>query len=307
LSGRFLRNAPAAASLTLMLAVALLFSFTTIFTTGWRLVVWHTALTAMLLLGSHLAFRAGWLVSASSLLLTAVIAFLLSVIAGSLTIARNRDALRNAMNLFVGKEVADDVETTGRVGLSGRREFVTVLFSDVRGFTAFSETHEPEIVVARLNAYLSTMTGLIVQHGGKVNKFIGDGILAVFSDEPANSQRGDTAQRSESHAVRAIRCAVEMVGSRSNFETRAGIHSGYVVVGNIGSSDKLENTVLGDTVNLASRLEGLNKEFSTSVLFSGATRELLGHSIAARLLGEANVKGKNTAVAVYTVAEGDSA
>lgn len=305
LSGRFLRDAPPAVSLALMLVVAVLFSFTTIFRTGWRLVVWHTALTAILMLGSHFAFRAGWLVSASSLLLTAVIAFLLSVIVGSLTIARNRDVLRHAMNLFVGKEVADDVETTGKVGLSGKREFVTVLFSDVRGFTAFSETHEPEFVVAQLNAYLSTMTCLIVHHGGKVNKFIGDGILAVFSDEPSGSKRGDAAQQSESHAVRSIRCAVEMVGSSSIFETRAGIHSGYVVVGNIGSSDKLENAVLGDTVNLASRLEGLNRQFSTSVLFSGATRELLGDSIAVRLLGEANVKGKTTAVPVYTVAEGD--
>ena len=305
LSGRFLRKAPATESLALMLVVALLFSFTTIFTTGWRLIMWHTALTATLMLGSHLAFRAGWLVPASSLLLTAVIAFLLSVVAGSLTITRNRDALRIAMRLFVGKEVADDVETTGMVGLSGRREFATVLFSDIRGFTAFSETHEPEVVVAQLNAYLSTMTGLIVQHGGKVNKFIGDGILAVFSDEPLISQRGNAAQTTECHAVRAIRCAIEMVGSPSAFETRTGIHSGYVVVGNIGSSDKLENTVLGDTVNLASRLEGLNRQFSTNVLFSGTTRELLGNRIAARLLGEANVKGKSTAVPVYTVAKGE--
>jgi len=214
--------------------------------------------------------------------------------------------LRKAMHVFVGKEVADDVESTGTVGLSGRREFVSVLFSDIRGFTAFSEQHEAETVVARLNEYLSTMTALIVHHGGTVNKFIGDGILAVFSAGLREAQHGEPENAAEPHAVRAVRCALEMVSSPSPFETRVGIHSGSVIVGNIGSSDKLEFTVLGDTVNLASRLEGLNKEFSTSVLFSGATCELLGGNIATRLLGEANVKGKSAAVPVYTVSGGEA-
>jgi adenylate cyclase len=307
LTRRFLQKTPRVLNLVMMLLAAFLVCITTMRTTGWRLIVCHTALTAILLLGAHISFRAGWLVPASSLLLTAVLAFLLSLVTSSLTVARNRDALRRAMNLFVGKEVADDVETTGTVGLSGRREFVTVLFSDIRGFTAFSETHEPETVVARLNEYLSMMTALIVRHGGKVNKFIGDGILAVFSDETPGTQRCEPSEGAESHAVRAVRCAMAMVGSPSPFETRTGIHSGYAIVGNIGSSDKLEYTVLGDTVNLASRLEGLNKQFSTNILFSGITRELLGESIAAQLLGEANVKGKSSAVPVYTVAGGDTA
>jgi adenylate cyclase len=259
---------------------------------------------ALLLLGTHLAFLAGWIVSVSTLLLTAAFALLLSLVVGSLAVTRNRDALRHAMNLFVGKEVAEAVETTGKVGLSGRREFVTVLFSDIRGFTAFSETHEPEIVVALLNDYLSTMTALIVRHGGAVNKFIGDGILAVFSAETPHGRAGEGPERCESHAVRAVRCAMEMIRTPSPFVTRTGIHSGYAVVGNIGSSDKLEYTVLGDTVNLASRLEGVNKQFSTNILFSGVTRELIGEAIETRLLGEASVKGKSTAVPVYTVAEG---
>jgi adenylate cyclase len=307
LTGRFLQKTPLLLNLALMLLAALLFSITTLRTTGWRLIVGHTTLTAILLLGTHVSFRAGWIVPASSLLLTAVLAFLLSLVAGSLTVARNRDALRNAMRLFVGREVADDVESTGKVGLSGRREFVTVLFSDIRGFTTFSETHEPETVVARLNEYLSTMTALIVRHGGTVNKFIGDGILAVFSGETPGTQRGELSEGAGSHTVRAVHCALEMVGSPSPFETRIGIHSGYAIVGNIGSSDKLEYTVLGDTVNLASRLEGLNKHFSTNVLFSGVTRELLGEGIAVHLLGEANVKGRNSVVPVYTVARGDRA
>jgi adenylate cyclase len=95
-----------------------------------------------------------------------------------------------------------------------------------------------------------------------------------------------------------------MVAAPSRFETGTGIHSGYVVVGNVGSGDKLEYTALGDTVNLASRLEGLNKQFKSNLLFSEATRELVGDAIEAALVGETNVKGKAALVRVYTVSRG---
>jgi adenylate cyclase len=297
LSGRFLQKASLPVSLALMFLVALCASIATMLSAGWRLIAWHAALVGSVVLGAHVAFRAGWLVPVFSLLAAAALAFLLSLVARALTVARNRNSLRRAIRLFVGEEVAEAVEATGSVGLTGRREFVTVLFSDIRGFTAFSETHEPEIVVERLNEYLSAMTALIVRHGGEVNKFVGDGVLAVFSG-------ADSA--GESHASRAVRCAMDMVATPLPFETRTGIHTGYVIVGNIGSSDKLEYTVLGDTVNLASRLEGLNKEFSTNILFGTATCELLDPGVMVRRLGEVNVKGKSAPVALYTVARGSA-
>ncbi|MGO9240859.1 MAG: CHASE2 domain-containing protein [Bryobacteraceae bacterium] len=307
LTGRYLRKLPPAGVVALMFVFGFLFSLTTIESTGWRLIAWHSFLTVVLFAGSHLAFRAGWMVPWSSLLLAALAAFLLSLVTSYLTAARHRDAFRKAVNLFVGKEVAEAVESTGRVSLSGRRVHATILFSDIRGFTAFSETQEPEAVVALLNEYLSKMTAFIVRHGGQVNKFIGDGILAIFSDDVANTKPGAQSNRADSHAVRAVRCATEMVAAPSQFKTGTGIHSGYVVVGNVGSGDKLDYTALGDTVNLASRLEGLNKQFSSNLLFSEATRELVGEAFEAELLGETSVKGKIAPVRVYTVSRrGDS-
>jgi adenylate cyclase len=141
---------------------------------------------------------------------------------------------------------------------------------------------------------MRTMVAIVFKYRGHVNKFIGDGILAVFSDEDGSTP-GD-------HPVRAVRCATEMVTAPGRFETGAGLHTGPVVVGNVGSEDKMEYTVLGDTVNLASRLESLNKENHTKLLMSGATHNLLGDQIETRHLGSVPVRGKTVPIHLYTVA-----
>src|ERR1700693_6600991 len=119
---------------------------------------------------------------------------------------------------------------------------------------------------------MKQMVSIIVKHGGHVNKFLGDGILAIFSDE-----EGAELGRPP---LRAVRCALEMVTAPSRFQTGAGIHSGLAVIGNVGSQDKMEYTVLGDTVNVASRMESLNKEHHTRLLMSRATQVFLEDQIA---------------------------
>ena len=105
---------------------------------------------------------------------------------------------------------------------------MTILFSDIRGFTAFCEEKDPGVVVDLLNEYMGSMVKVIVEHHGNVNKFIGDGILAIFSDEDEDAQPGD-------HALRAVRCGTEMCQLPGRFKTGVGIHSGMAVVGNVGS------------------------------------------------------------------------
>jgi adenylate cyclase len=168
-----------------------------------------------------------------------------------------------------------------------------VLFSDIRGFTSYCDQKEPAVVVQDLNAYLTGMVEIIVRYGGEVNKFIGDGILAVFSDFDAGARPGD-------HAERAVRCGLEMVQAPGRFRTGVGVHTGEVVMGNVGSIDKLENTVLGATVNVAARLEGLNKELGSRMLLSEETSRRLDGSIALTDLGPARVRGAATAVRVFT-------
>jgi len=275
--------------------VALAAAAVTAHVTGWMLTVWLGLLAIQIALLAHLAFLLGWLPESGQLLLSLAAATLLSLVYNYLTASRRREALRHAVALFVGKKVAESVEETGQVELAGRKQLVTILFTDIRGFTSWCDAQEPEAVVASLNHYFSRMTAIIVKHGGQINKFIGDGILAIFSDDEG-AHLGD-------HPTRAVRCAIEMTSLAGQFRTGAGIHTGYAVVGNVGSGDKMDYTALGDTVNLAARLEGQNKEFKTSILLSSATRERLDPSIPVRRIGEIAVRGKSALQEIYTVSE----
>ena len=249
---------------------------------------------------TQLMFRAGWILPLAETLTAATLCLIAAIVYRFATAEQRGNLFRRAISLFVGKQVAAVLDDTQTIRLTGVRQTVTILFTDIRGFTAFTEKvsqeQGPEVVVKLLNEYLAVMTGVIVQHGGHVNKFLGDGILAVFSNSDDGAVRGD-------HALRAVQCATAMVTTPARFETGAGIHTGMAVVGNVGSADKMEYTVLGDTVNLASRIESLNKEYKTSLLMSGETQALLGGAIATTYLDAAPVKGKAAPIPIYTVTE----
>ena len=259
-----------------------------------RALLGPAVLAAVGVFGSQLAFRKGLLLPTVEPVLGSVIA-LLGASAFRYFTAEKRGALfHDAVKLFVGKHLAQSLEESQQIALSGSRMQVTILFSDIRGFTAFCEDKDPALVVELLNAYLANMVSIIVSHKGHVNKFIGDGILAVFSDMDGTPALD--------HGCRAVRCGLQMVKKSGDFRTGVGIASGEVVVGNIGSAEKMEYTVLGDVVNLASRLESLNKEQKTHLLFSGATLELLTPEIEAVPVGAIPVRGKVVPVQVYTLA-----
>jgi adenylate cyclase len=251
-------------------------------------------------LATHLLFRSGVILSTSEIMLAATLAMIAAIVYRFVTAERRGDLFHSAVSLFVGKRVAASLDDTRSLGLTGKRENVTILFTDIRGFTAFTEKvceeQGPEYLVQELNKYMGMMAAIIVTFGGHVNKFIGDGILAVFSDDDEGATPGD-------HPLRAVRCAARMVNAPSPFETGAGLHTGLVVVGNVGSADKMEYTVLGDTVNLASRLESLNKEHKTRLLMSETTQQALNGSIATKPLGSAPVRGKAAPIRLYTVVE----
>jgi adenylate cyclase len=253
---------------------------------------------AGILVATHLLFEGDILLSTSEILLATSICLVASVVYRFATEETRGDLFHRAVALFVGKQLATSLEESDSIALSGKRMEVTILFTDIRGFTAFtervSEEQGPEVVVQLLNEYMAMMVGIIVAYKGHVNKFIGDGILAVFSDDDEGAEPGD-------HPLRAVRCATRMVTARSQFETGAGIHTGAAVVGNVGSADKMEYTVLGDTVNLASRLESLNKEHHTKLLMTGTTQARLANKVETSLLGLAPVRGKALPIELYTV------
>lgn len=253
---------------------------------------------AGIFVGTQILFRKGLIISSAELLITVVLCVIGSVVYRFATAERRGKVFSKAIALFVGKQLASALEQTQAIRLSGKRLTVTIMFTDIRGFTAFtekaSEEEGPEVVVDLLNEYMATMVAIIVNFGGHVNKFIGDGILAVFSDEDEGAKPGD-------HALRAVQCATRLVMAPSRFETGAGIHTGLVVIGNVGSAEKMEYTVLGDTVNLASRLESLNKENKTRVLMSEATQILLQNRVETTPIGTVPVRGKTIPITLYTI------
>lgn len=250
-------------------------------------------LAAASLVISQWLFRAGTVVPVARVLECLLIA----AVAALLYQAENRRAFfAAAFSIFVGRRAAKSLEESEQISVaSGARQQVTILFSDIRGFTAFCDQKEPAEVVQSLNAYLTAMVEIIMRHGGEVNKFIGDGILAIFCDQDAGALPGD-------HALRAVRCGLEMVQAALRFQTGVGIHTGDAVLGNVGSFDKLEYTVLGDTVNLASRLESLNKELSTRLLISESTQRLLDGAVPTADLGAISVRGRGRPLRVFTPA-----
>lgn len=295
LTGNYMQPVPewfryTALLFTAILCVALVTAFDVTET-----VVWSIGVVLLLAIVTHFLFRAGWMLSTSEVVICYLLALVSGVIYRFATAERKSDLFKSAVTLFVGKQVASSLDSLQKIGLTGKREMVTILFTDIRGFTAFCESKDPAEVVDLLNVYMKAMVGIIVRYNGHVNKFIGDGILAVFSNDDDGARPGD-------HARRATQCATEMVNVIvGEFKTGAGLHSGEVVIGNVGSEDKMEFTVLGDTVNLASRLESLNKEHKTKLLLSEETREMIGGALDTHFLGTVAVRGKSVPMKLYTM------
>ena len=298
LTRKFLLPAP---QWTLFLALLLTTGYTVLIATSLtagRAVAFVIVEVVGILVATHLLFESDILLSTSEILLATSICLIASVVYRFATEETRGNLFHRAVSLFVGKQLASSLEETEAIALSGKRLEVTILFTDIRGFTAFTEQvceeEGPERVVQLLNEYMGMMVGIIVAYRGHVNKFIGDGILAVFSDDDEGVVPGD-------HALRAVQCATRMVTAPSRFSTGAGIHTGLVVVGNVGSADKMEFTVLGDTVNLASRLESLNKEHHTKLLMTDATESKLGSQVETLHLGQVPVRGKAQPIELFTV------
>ncbi len=187
--------------------------------------------------------------------------------------------------------------------LGGNKQEVTILFSDIRNFTNMSEQMQPEQVVELLNEYFQAMTNVIFGHEGTVDKYIGDAIMAVFGapvsspDDPVRAVRTGLDMLS---ALDLLRAKWESQG-RSTFKIGIGVNTGEAIVGNMGSTQAMGYTVIGDAVNLASRLEGLNKELGTSLLISEATYERVRDYVEVKEFSGIKVKGKAEEMKVYAV------
>ena len=211
---------------------------------------------------------------------------------------REKEVLRETFGRYVPKRIADAI-LENRGALKPQKRVATILFTDIQGFTHITEGLAPEELVTTLNEYFSALVEIVERHGGVVTQFQGDALLVSF-----NVPVEDTA-----HAANAVRAGQEIerlinhrrFGEGIEFITRIGIDSGVVIAGPVGAANRLSYTVHGDTVNLAARLEALNKDYGTRILVSESTRALAGDSFRFRPLGKIAVRGKSEPVSVFTL------
>jgi adenylate cyclase len=211
---------------------------------------------------------------------------------------------RRQLSQFFSPAVVREVVRHKEEGsLTTGRRLVTVLFSDIRGFTSLSEQLEPEQVAEMLREYLTEMTEIVFRHGGTVDKYIGDCVMALYNVPFEDPE----------HAIKAVRTALEFqertLAVSKRWEEKlgiairngVGINTGDAVVGTLGSRQRLEYTAIGDTINLGARLESITKDYKTNIIISEFTHALVKHHFVTKELGDVTVKGKSRPVKIYAV------
>ena len=279
----------------------------------WRSLLDALALAAVFTVAVQIAFNSGVIVTYVYPLLALVLGTLGTLLVLYVMEAIERERVRDVFSRFVPGDVVDQVLASAdeNLRLGGVERDCTVLFSDLRGFTSFSETQPAARVIEVVNYYLNEMTEAILAAGGTLIAYMGDGIMAVFG----------APLEQEDHADRAIAAAREMIGPRLRrfnawlgeegfehaFEMGVGLHSGAVMAGNVGSEQRVEYTAIGDTTNTASRLEGLTKNSDAMLFVSEATRERMrGDRDILQPVGEVEIRGRAAKLAVFTLREPDA-
>ncbi|MDP7038452.1 MAG: adenylate/guanylate cyclase domain-containing protein [Myxococcota bacterium] len=228
--------------------------------------------------------------------------FLGVTIHGYLTEGREKRQIRKAFQFYLTKSVVDEMlKDSDKLKLGGEKRTCSVLFSDIRGFTTISERLSPEQLVYLLNAYLTPMTNIVFKYDGTLDKYMGDAIMAIFGAPIAHKD----------HAVRACLTALDMMEDLyvlqgqwreqglPEIDIGIGVNTGPMSVGNMGSEIRFDYTVMGDNVNLGSRLEGINKQYGSNIIISEYTYLEVKEHVYAREIDSVRVKGKREPVVIY--------
>ena len=266
---------------------------------------------AALLVGAQIAFEAGVIVSVVYAAIAAVLALLMTAAIHGITIAFERAHTREAFARFVPEAVVDEVlRSADGLRLGGVQREGTVMFSDLRGFTSFAETLQPAQVIDALNRYLTEMSEAILDHGGTLVAYMGDGIMAVFGaplQQPDHADRALAAAREMLQRLEGFNQWLRDTDMHDGFKMGIGLNTGPVMSGHVGSERRLEYTALGDTTNTAARLEGMTKGTPYQLYVGDSTREAL-RTPADDLVevGEFEVRGRRATIKLWSLGDGST-
>ncbi len=311
LNGNFLQDFPAGLVIAFTILFALLGSVLGLaFTKGFmssiiRRVILFLLLITGYMIFTYVMFNAGTIMPVSAPAFAITLSFVAAISVNYVTEGAQKRYLKAAFSQYLSPTVINNlIENPGLLKLGGEKREITAYFSDVQGFTTISEGLEPDALTELLNIYLSAMTDIILDFGGTIDKYEGDAIIAFWN---APTYQKDHAKRALEAALECQKKLLEMqeelvAKAGKPFKQRIGLNTGYAVIGNMGSRKRFDYTMLGDTVNLASRLEGINKQFGTYTMCSEATKNSAlenGCKLAFHEVGNIAVVGRKEGVRVY--------
>jgi len=245
-------------------------------------------------------FDSGIIMNVIYPLLSIILVYVALVVTYYLTEERSRKWI--VFGKYVSPVVIDNlIKNPDKINLGGEKRNITIFFSDIRGFTSISERLEPEELVRLLNEYLTEMTSIIIKDEGLVDKYMGDAIMAFWGaplDQPDHAEIACSSSLEMMDKLRALQKKWKKEGIPS-FDIGIGLNSGDAIVGNMGSSNRLDYTAMGDNVNIASRLEGLNKTYGTNIIISENTYKIIKDKFKTRKLDTVKVKGKKKPIIIY--------
>jgi adenylate cyclase len=219
---------------------------------------------------------------------------------------KEKRMIKGMFQHYLAKPLVDElIANPEKLKLGGDKKELTVFFSDIESFTSISEGLPPEKLLDNLNEYLSAMTDIVLEYDGMLDKYIGDAILAVWGAPIVREDHAILACKAALQMKRRLRELREIWGreGKPQFRVRIGLNTGWMTIGNVGSHQRLSYTVIGDVVNLASRLEGINKQYNTRVIISESTYKETKEEFQARELDLIAVKGKTEPVRIYELLE----
>ncbi len=299
LMDNFLHHVPFWVDLLILAGFVLLIAIlSSRLSTAWAFVTTLVLILALFVTSSIVFDREAYIINFSQPALATLFAFLSIVVYREMTESKDKRRIRNMFGTYVSPQVVDQI-LDNPPELGGVDKDMTVYFSDIRGFTTLSESMSPQELVQVLNKYLTAMTDIVLKYDGTLDKYEGDAIMCFWG----------APLPQEDHALRSCKCAVEQLVALKKLNKEfpeeyqidigIGINSGRMTVGNMGSMQRMDYTLIGDNVNLGARLEGTNKQYMTRIIISENTYGLVKEHVVARELDNIRVKGKNKPVLIY--------